>query len=248
MKEKKWQISLGLALIFTSVFLYFIHYLIFKDPHHIFIYLLGDIAFLPIEVLLVTLILHELLAYREKQTLLNKMNMVIGAFFSEAGNELLKKLIDFDENFEKIREKFLISTSWKAKDFKKAKNNLQMIEFKIVAQRGNLNELRDFLVKKREFLLRLLENPILLEHESFTNLLWAVFHLTEELAARPSLSNLPPSDYEHLSGDIQRAYALLLSEWIGYTKHLSISYPFLFSLVVRTNPFLPEASPIVRTP
>lgn len=248
MKEKKWQISLGLSLVFTSVLLYFIHYLIFKDPHHIFIYLLGDIAFLPLEVLLVTIILHELLSYREKQALLNKMNMVIGAFFSEVGNELLKKLINFDENFEKIRENFVLSTSWKAKDFEEAKSALKEIKFKIVAQRGNLSELKDFLIVKREFLLRLLENPILLEHESFTNLLWAVFHLTEELAARPTLSTLPPSDYEHLSGDIQRAYVLILHEWIGYTKHLSVSYPFLYSLVVRTNPFLPEVSPIVRIP
>lgn len=246
MKEKKWQISLVLALILTSILLYFIHYLIFKDPRHIFIYLLEDIAFLPIEVLLVTIVLHELLAYREKQTLLNKMNMVIGAFFSEAGNELLKKLIAFDQNFEKTRDDFLITTSWKAKDFERAKNNLQTLKSKIVAQNGNLSELKDFLTKKREFMLRLLENPILLEHESFTNLLWSVFHLTEELAARPSLNNLPSSDYDHLSGDIQRAYTLLLFEWIGYAKHLSVSYPFLFSLVVRTNPFLPEASPIVR--
>ncbi len=248
MKEKKWQISLGLSLVFTSVLLYFIHYLIFKDPHHIFIYLLGDIAFLPVEVLLVTIILHELLSYREKQALLNKMNMVIGAFFSEVGNELLKKLINFDGNFEKIRGNFVLSNSWKAKNFEEAKSALREIKFKIVAQRGNLNELKDFLIVKREFLLRLLENPILLEHESFTNLLWAVFHLTEELAARPTLSNLPPSDYEHLSGDIQRAYVFILYEWIGYTKHLSVSYPFLYSLVVRTNPFLPEVSPIVRTP
>lgn len=246
MKEKKWQISLGLALIFTSILLYFIHYLIFKDPHHIFIYLLGDIAFLPIEVLLVTIVLHELLAYREKQTLLNKMNMVIGAFFSDVGNELLRKLIAFDENYEKNRETFLISTSWKTRDFDEVRNALKKLKIKIVAQRANLNELKDFLVGKREFLLRLLENPILLEHESFTNLLWAVFHLAEELEARTNLSNLPPSDYEHLSGDIQRAYTLLLVEWINYAKHLSTAYPFLFSLIVRTNPFLPEVSPIVR--
>lgn len=57
--------------------------LFFRDPHHIFLYLIGDIAFVFIEVLLVTLIIHQLLSRREKQAMLKKLNMVIGAFFSE---------------------------------------------------------------------------------------------------------------------------------------------------------------------
>jgi hypothetical protein len=67
---------------------------------------------------------------------------------------------------------------------------------------------------ERDFLVRLLENPILLEHESFTELLRAVFHLTEELAAREDLGNLPDSDYKHLAGDIKRAYVLLVHQWL----------------------------------
>jgi len=94
-------------------------------------------------------------------------------------------------------------------------------------------------------MLRLLENPNLLEHDSFTHLLWAVFHLTEELSNRRSVKDLPDSDYEHLSGDIKRAYVLLLSEWLDYMRHLKRNYPYLFSLAMRTNPFDPAASPIV---
>lgn len=43
----------------------------FSGPHHIFIYLVGDIAFVPIEVLLVTLIIHRLLETREKKAMLD---------------------------------------------------------------------------------------------------------------------------------------------------------------------------------
>ncbi|MGQ9701142.1 MAG: hypothetical protein ACUVQT_01635 [bacterium] len=64
------QIVFGIILIFLSIIAYFIHYLIFRDPHHIFIYLLGDVAFVFIEVLLVTLVIHRMLHYREKQILL----------------------------------------------------------------------------------------------------------------------------------------------------------------------------------
>ena len=34
-----------------------------------------------------------------------------------------------------------------------------------------------------------------------------------------------------------RAYERLLSEWLGYLKHLKAQYPYLYSFAVRTNPF-----------
>lgn len=51
-----WQVLLGLFLIVTSVLLYMLRYVRdFPDVHHIFIYTVGNIAFVPIEVLLVPL-------------------------------------------------------------------------------------------------------------------------------------------------------------------------------------------------
>ena len=61
LKPISWKIYLGYSLIVSSIILYTLHFTIFHDPHHIFIYMLGDIAFVPIEVLLVTLIIHQLL-------------------------------------------------------------------------------------------------------------------------------------------------------------------------------------------
>ncbi len=94
---------------------------------------------------------------------------------------------------------------------------------------------------QRQFVLRLLENPNLLEHERFTDLLWAVLHVEEELEARTTLSDLHPSDRAHLEIDVRRAFNLLLAEWVLYVRHLKEDYPYLFSLVVRTHPF--QAAP-----
>ena len=110
MKRLSWQVIFGLALITLSAFLYLIHYAIFRDAHHIFIYLIGDIAFVLIEVLLVTLIIHRLLNEREKQAMLKKINMVIGVFFSEIGTTLLKYFSAFDLNSDKIRKELVVST------------------------------------------------------------------------------------------------------------------------------------------
>jgi hypothetical protein len=40
MKRFSWQVLLGLSLIVLSLVFYLIHYIVFRDPHHIFIFLL----------------------------------------------------------------------------------------------------------------------------------------------------------------------------------------------------------------
>jgi len=241
MKRLNWQIVLGLTLIALSAFFYLLHYVIFRDAHHIFIYMVGDIAFVPIEVLMVTLIIHRLLTEREKRSMLKKLNMVIGAFFSEVGTHLLKSLYDFDAHAENIREDLIVTNKWNKKDYSRTLKHLTGYDYRVDSKRSDLNVLKSFLIEKRDFLLGLLENPNLLEHESFSELLWAVFHLTEELASRNDFKDLPDTDYQHLSGDIKRAYVLLISQWITYMQHLQEDYPYLFSLAIRTNPFDPQA-------
>jgi len=238
-------VVLGFSLVALSALIYFIHYAIFTDIHHIFIYLVGDIAFVPIEVLLVTLIIHRLLTQREKRALLEKLNMVIGAFFSEVGVELLNYFSAFDPDSDKIRKELVVEADWSDKEFLDVAGRLKSHDYKVRGKNGDLENLKTFLTERRNFLLRLLENPNLLEHDAFTNLLWAVFHLTEELSHRKSLGDLPESDLGHLSGDIRRAYVLLVSEWLDYMHHLKNNYPYLFSLAIRTNPFDPQASPVV---
>lgn len=243
MKRFNWQILLGLFFIALSVFFYLIHYSIFKDARHIFIYLLGDVAFVPIEVLFVTLIIHRLLSNREKRSLLKKMNMVIGAFFSEVGAKLLKHFSNFYPDMDKIRKDLIITDGWSAKELSALRKRLKNYDYKIDSRRGDMEDLRSFLREILDFMLRLLENPNLLEHDSFSELLWAVTHLTEELNHRKNVRQLSDADYEHLSGDMNRAYSLLVYEWLAYMKHLSDDYPYLFSLAIRTNPFDPDASP-----
>lgn len=246
MKRFHWQIILGVVLIILSAVVYFIHYLIFRDAHHIFIYLIGDIAFVFLEVLLVTLVLHRLLSEREKRARLEKLNMVIGAFFSEVGIRLLTCFSDFDPKLDEIRKELVVTGDWSDKEFVSVSRRLKNYDYGIDIQKVNLEDLRSFLVGKRNFLLRLLENPNLLEHESFTELLRAVFHLTEELGNRESVKGLPETDYKHLAGDIKRAYVHIVHQWLDYMRHLKDNFPYLFSLAMRTNPFDQEASPVVK--
>jgi len=246
MKHLRWQLFLGIGLVVLSAILYFIHFQFFHDAHHIFIYLVGDIAFVPIEVLLVTLIIHRLLSAREKRARLEKLNMVIGTFFSEIGTRLLTHFSDFDPNLDDIRKKLLVANDWTDQEFRDVSSRLRRYQYGIDIKKVSLEHLRDFVVGKRGFLVRLLENPNLLEHESFTGLLRAVFHMAEELESREDLKSLPDSDYQHLAGDMKRVYILLVGEWLDYMKYLKYNYPYLFSLAMRLNPFDLEGSPVVK--
>ena len=241
---KVFLIATALFLAASALF-YFIHYLIFRDPHHIFIYLLGDFSFLPLEVFLVVIVIERILTRREKQSMLQKLNMVIGAFFSEVGNQLLSRLLGHFDNREEISRNLNVTADWTAKDFKRADAFAYHLKIDLDVRQINLEGLRTFLSQKRAFVLGLLENPNLLEHDRFTDLLWATTHLDEELEARPSLKDLPESDLEHLAVDIQRMYDHLASEWLDYVQHLKSSYPFLFSLILRTHPFQERPSPVV---
>ncbi|MCL7410758.1 MAG: hypothetical protein P1P69_01765 [Methanosarcinaceae archaeon] len=246
MNTSKWYKIFGISLIVISAAVYFIHYLVFHDIHHIFIYFLGDIAFVPIEVLMVTLILHQLLTYMEKRNMLEKLNMVIGVFFSEIGTKFLCFLSDFDPDLDAVRNELVVTNDWNDEDFLYTKKRLKNYNYSVDIRNIDLVKLRTLLGENRNILVRLLENPTLLEHESFTELLRAVFHLLEELVARGDLEDLPDTDLDHISGDIGRVYGLLVDEWLDYMQHLKNNYPYLFSLSMRTNPFDTSASPVVK--
>jgi len=208
--------------------------------------MIGDIAFVFIEVLMVALILDRLLNYREKHQMLKKLNMVIGAFFSEVGQDLMRAFSQFDPDCSGIKKELLVSADWSNREFKRRRTLLIKHACAIDIKKGDIASLKNFLVEKRHFLLNLLENPNLLEHETFTNLLWAVFHLTEELTFRKDIIHVPAPDAEHMANDIKRAYKYLILEWLTYMQHLKKDYPYLFSLAARTNPFNDAASVYIQ--
>jgi hypothetical protein len=245
MSDQKWTILLATGLIGLSAALYLLHLTLFHDPHHIGIYMLGDLAFLPIEVLLVTIILHSLLEHRDRQQKLEKMNMVIGTFFSTVGTSLITYFSDHDPKMADLRKELLISDSWQETEFLRVRDALTGYQCSVSIDEIDLAGLREFLSGKEDFLVRLLENPLLLEHEAFSDLLQSVFHLTDELKHRKDLTGLTRNDRLHLAQDICRAYHLLILEWLQYMKYLKGNYPYLFSLAVRTNPFDEQASAMI---
>lgn len=234
------------AFIILSAILYAIHLYIFRDSYYLLFYSLEDLAFLPIEVLLVSLIFSKIIDDRDKQEKSKKINMLLGVFFSESGVELMKLFAQNDKNLKQFQNELLVQTEWTNKDFKHAMKIIKEFDFHLEFEESSLAIIMEFLSSKRNHLLMFLENPILIEHDTFTDLLLALSHVEQELSNREDVLNLPSHDREHIVLDIERVYKLLFFEWLQYMNHLRKSYPFLYSFSVRTNPFDPNADVEVK--
>jgi len=245
MKKNSTIITFIFLLALSSI-VYLLQLTIFNTPRDTFFGLMQDLAFLPISVALVTIALSKMIEEREKRERLNKTNKLLSVFFSEFGIDLMRQLISCVSNMEEIASHLNIKAEWSSRNYDETIDVLKSLKIKVESKRICLVELKEMLGKKRGILIVILSNPALLEHEAFTDMIWAIFHLSDELLARERLDSLPNSDIGHLNNDIERAFRAILIHWVGYMKHVKKCYPYLFSLELRRNPFNKDAQIIVK--
>ncbi|MEG1409102.1 MAG: hypothetical protein RSD36_04605 [Terrisporobacter sp.] len=103
MKNCKHYLKLSLILIATSAIMFLIHYLVFGQGVNTAYYSLMNLCFIPINSLVVTIILEKLIDYKAKQERVEKLNMLVGIFFTEIGCKLmhLRDKITFLKNDKK---------------------------------------------------------------------------------------------------------------------------------------------------
>ena len=197
--------------------------------------MLGNIAFIPIELLLVTLVLQHLLERHGRHSKRQTLNMTIGVFFFEIGVEFLRHCCRLEKGGQ--HKDLRINASWTVGQFRQIRHKYLNATLLLTASADDLLPLQQLLLSQRNFLLTQMQNPNLMEQEYFTDMLWAMFHLTDEMAWRGELRQLAAADLTHLLDDITRAYRLVLLVWLDYMRHLQRSYPYLFGLALRHNPF-----------
>lgn len=175
-----------------------------------------------------------------------KINMISGIFFGEIGEKLLASFLKLDANRDVLKSGIVLTASSGVNDFRAArvivKNHIPSIQ----VHAADIAEFDGLLDGKKDFLLRLLENPTLIEHGRFTGIIRATFHLREELAARRGIPELPETDLRHIAGDMDRIYLLIIPLWINYMEHLKSNYPYLYSFALRMNPLRQGHDPVVR--
>ncbi|MHA1130341.1 MAG: hypothetical protein ACTSQI_21470 [Candidatus Helarchaeota archaeon] len=237
MSNIKWQLKITIELISASIILYILYFTIFHDLFQLELTFLSSLAYSPIQVLLVTFFINQILKNREKKLALQKLYTNVGVFFHEVGLELLKLFKAINPNTCKRLHFMDINNDWNSREFDHLIKILQSREFRIEMTPNKLFEFLGFFESNKTYFLDLLENPNLMEHDLFTDMLWGMFHFYKELELRKNLVDLPEHDVRHLTNDAERVYKALLIEWVTYLRYLKEVYPFLYSFAIRTNPF-----------
>lgn len=235
--QHKENVIMIIFLTALSAMTYYVQYLLFHQTENTVFYLLQDLAFVPIQVGMVTLIINRFLNEMDNRKKIKKINVIISTFFIEIGVPIISTISKFNGNNDILFEKISIK-EMSSKEYNKLIKEVKEFRFDIYAEPSKLDELYSTLRNYKDAMLNLLANPNLLEHDSFTDMLWAVFHVIDELQTRGEFDKQDKDDIDHLSNDILRAYTALIIEWVGYMNYLQNEYPFLFTLALRKNPFL----------
>ena len=249
--HKKWKIKFSILMIILIIIIYGSNYLVLGDAEHIISYIWTHLGFIPVDILVVAFILDEIIERKEKEAMLEKLDMLMSTFFSEVGNDLISQLSNANK-YKADTENLKSIKNWDDKDYENKLNELKntTIDFQadiaLEDREEFLENLRDLLVNKREFIINLINNPNLLEKEEFTGLINAILHLDEELEHRKDLSLVTDADFAHLNGDMHRVYNKLVHEWVYYLRYLNKHYPYMIALIIRTNPFDDDADVYVK--
>ncbi len=220
-------------LLGISILLYVLQMIFISDVKTTVNSLFQNLAFLPIYILLATVVFETLITARDKALHISKINILVNEFYIEIGTEIIEHLNPFVVNLNEVSDIIDFKTNWTEKDFTLAIKKMKALDLHINPAQADLKQLGDFLSANKSIILSLFKNPNLLEHDDFTEMLWSVFHIFDELRSRPSLENLPEQDMNHLSIDIKRGYQFILIELIYCMKQQKAKYPYLFSLTLR---------------
>ncbi|MDO5815381.1 MAG: hypothetical protein Q4Q18_07065, partial [Methanobrevibacter sp.] len=87
-----WKVKFSILMVVLIIIIYGSNYLVLGDAEHIISYIWTHLGFIPVDILLVAFLLDEIIEKKEKESMLEKLDMLMSTFFSEVGNDLISQL------------------------------------------------------------------------------------------------------------------------------------------------------------
>lgn len=228
MKKIRYYFVISFILIALSAVMFLIHYLVFGQALNTAYYSLMNLCFIPINSLVVTIILEKLIDYRAKKDRIEKINMLVGIFFTEVGGRLMHLIIDSDKDAKNYITNF--------EDLNNIKKCLNEYDYKVDMNNIDLCSIKNILLENNNLFVTLISNENVFQHQIFTDLLMSVVHLRDEIIFMEKDDSLE-LNINHLENDVIRVYKNISIQWISYLEYLNKSYPFLYNNAIRVNPF-----------
>ncbi|MBR5536945.1 MAG: hypothetical protein IKU58_03495 [Clostridia bacterium] len=224
-------------LLCTSAVLYVLHYLIFRDLHHIGIFFLHELAGMPLEVILVSLFFDKLIEKTHEEENQSKLSIIETLFFNESGGNMLRYLSSFDPNFDELADIMNVRMDWKAIDYQAARLHLKDYSFHLDVEKVDFFGLHYHLDERHAYYRNILENPALTQSSEFTELVMKIYLMWEELDCRTDLYNLDLHEKHYLGELLTEIYEELAVYWLDNAHNHSIHNRPRLHRVIETSPF-----------
>lgn len=228
MKKIRYYFVISSILILLSAIMFGIHYMIFAQAINTAYYSLMNLCFMPINSLFVTIILEKLIDYRAKKERLEKLNMLVGIFFTEVGSKLMHLIIDADKD----AKNYILSFE----DLNKVKSAVEKHKYKVDINELDIDSIKKLVQDNSSLFINLISNENILQHQIFTDLLMSVIHLRDEIIFIENDTD-GEIDIRHIENDVIRVYKNITIQWVHYLEYLEKFYPYLYNNAIRVNPF-----------
>ena len=215
------------VLLAISACIYGMQILIFKDVRNTEFYIFQDMAFIPISIAITTVVVGELLDINNKRDSRQKTRMLTSTFFSDIGFELMSMLA-LVSNIDEAPLQTINDSDLSEQDKISAIKNSG---FTVNADMGIYTIISDVIIASKTDILILSSNPMLYDHEYFSDLLWELLHLMDEFRLRGDYVKLTPNDLTELNSDFAQVLELLLINWVVNAKYLKETYPNFYKTI-----------------
>ena len=215
-------------LFAVSAVIYGLQFIIFKDPGTTAFYFLQDMAFMPITIAIATLAVGELMNERERKEKIHRTRMLTSSFFTELGAPLMEIMLSSALNREEL-EDMVGGHIESVIDVQKLQSVIKDVPIRYELQEETYTQTAELISENRTGMLILASNPVVLEHELFTDMLWGILHIMDEQRLRGSYDQLTEDDIYHLGSDFEKVLRMLLINWVSNAEYLRETYPNFYA-------------------
>jgi len=233
----KRTVLLGVMLLLFSVVLYFLNFLLYGDAHHLMELFTEELAFMPVYVFITAVFAERMLSRSEKAEMFRRTNALVGTFYNEIGYDLVKKLIKFDSNFDRLKAEISIDNGLDSSKVKAIHKLAETYTYGATKGKEDILEIGELLSAKKDFMLIMMSNASLLQKDEFSELLLSVNHIHEALKTIDDISAISDDLIDHFHSDLEKAYRCLIGVWVSYLSFIKKEDQYLYMLAVAKNPF-----------
>ena len=226
--DRKTTRKVVMILIAVSAAIYLLQIAIFHEERTTAFYILQDLAFMPVTIAIATLAVGEIINDREKKDRLEKTRMLTSSFFTGMGAYLMHEILGMTNADAFIHEVVRSGADLPGTE-EETRKRIQEAKLAVHIDAAGYTKARQIITANQTNILVIASNPLIIEHECFTEMLWGVFHLMDEFRLRGTWDDLSKEDIYHFNQDFEEVLRLMLMNWVGNERYLKETDPACYA-------------------